>query len=192
MSTIIKDGTGSARSARVDSSNRLAAFATTQQGNVSAKKSGKAFIISSGLVTLTSANESALLYILTNETSDLVVDNIEIQLGQSDGTGDVIRTDYVVNTGGTLLSNAVVSTPFNLNVGASDSLDATVYRGVEGDTLVGIPAGAAIYQPGTIITQQSGVIIPKGSDIALSITPPAGNTSMKVVINVQLHLLDAE
>ena len=189
----IIDGEGSGKEAGVDYCNRVKAKATTISGAVSAQQKGDAYFLSSGLVTLTSGNESGVLYIKTNETSVVVIDSIQIQLGLSDGTGDVIRGDYVAVSGGTLLTDQDPGIAVNVNAGSSKSLDTDVYKGKEGATITGISTGQNIYQAGTTYEETTGgFIVPKGSDLAVSITPPAGNTSMNVVFSVFVHLLDSE
>ncbi len=194
MSTRIIDGTGDGFAAEVDSSKRLQTSATTQSGFTSAVKKGDAYIISSGVQTLTTANESAILYIKSNETSDLVIDDIRVQVGPStSGTGVIIRRDYIAPTAGTLISEEVPALAGNLLAASSKTLLADTFSGGEGKTVSG-----QVFVDQTILHVDStslgtfGGIVPKGTALGISITPPASNTSMAVNVLVTVHLLDSE
>lgn len=191
MTTTIMDGTGSGSSAKVDSVNRLQAFSTTQPEFEFETKLGNSYIVTSGLVTLTSTSRSAILYLKSGEDV-LVVKELVVQAGQSTGgtTTDVIRTDIVAPTGGTLISNAVPAIVANLNPGSSNTLNATTFRGVEGDTLTGQVAELdSLAFVSSQLKQETGTIVPKGAILAIAITPPAGNTSIKVGVSATVYKL---
>ena len=71
MSLIEDASTG--RSARVDSNNRLETQAISESLADAAANKGDRFNINTGTVTLTSASESAVLYIKNNEELFLTV-----------------------------------------------------------------------------------------------------------------------
>jgi hypothetical protein len=194
MSHSIKDGTGNGYLAEVDIRKRLHTFATTQSGFKSAVKKGDAYLISSGVITLTDATESGILYIQSLETSDLVIEEIQIQTGVSTGgTGDVLRRDYVQPTTGTLITDQATAGIGNLLAASSNTLTAVYYTGDQGKTV-----GGALFNDTTIHhladTDRSnvGFIIPKGAALGLSLQPPTGNTSLNVQAVVTVYLLDSE
>ena len=59
---IIEDGTGNGYKAKVDSQNRLRTLAISEGFNVDAASNGENFNINTGVMNLTSANESAVAY----------------------------------------------------------------------------------------------------------------------------------
>ena len=195
MSTIIQNGTGKALFAKVDDSNRLHTFSTIESGFRSAKKNGGAFFISSGIIELTSDNESGVLYIKSNENSLISIASITVRCGTSVGgaTDDYIRRDYTLPSTGTLITEAKPAVVANLLAADSRVLDADTFLGAEGDTVGGTPFTDDMLQlTDSIRNEGSGFIVPKGTSLGMSITPPIGNTSMKFQVTVTLYLLDAE
>jgi hypothetical protein len=181
MSTIIKDGSGGEKSAKVGSKNRIHTHALSASSSSVASVSGEAFNISSELVTLTSDSESGILYLKNEEEFDISITTEFVNLGTSTGgTGSSIIRFYLSPTGGTLISDATAASVDNRRVGDNESLSVLAYRGVEGSSISGgsdipIPRNGA----GPIASEY---IIPKGSSFALSVTPPSGNTSMPIQI----------
>jgi len=189
--TIIKDGTGQGKAAKVDNKHRLATKTVSQSELISATQSGNAYTLSTGLINLTSGDESAVLYLKSNENSDLVVAKILTQVGLSNATGDIIRRDIIAPTTGTLITDATPALVANLNTGSSNSLDATVYVGAEGKTVGGgVFTGLSIWHQSQTIESDIGFIVPKGAVLGLSFEPPTGNTSLNIIIEVIVYLLD--
>jgi len=81
MAEIIKDGTGSGDTLKITTKNRAVTEAITTTKKEERSGDGDAYIISSGLINLTSANESALLYVSNNECVDLVVERMVFLIG---------------------------------------------------------------------------------------------------------------
>ena len=77
----IEDGTGKGFEAKVDDLNRMHTHAFNVPLTSFASTRGDAFNISSGLVTLTTAGESGLLYIKNNECDDISVITEFINIG---------------------------------------------------------------------------------------------------------------
>lgn len=187
MSFKILDGKGSGREAEVDVENRLKTRAVTESEFVAASELGDAFSISSGFITLTSANPSAILYVKNNNTLDLVVETVfvthQISTG---GVGGALVSATRNDTGGTLITNAVPGIAQNINFGSAKEFPGLVYAGVEGDTVTGgLPFGG-FYQN----TEQAdfdelrlpGITLPQGSDIAFTVTPAPGNTNLNIAV----------
>lgn len=188
--TVIKDGAGTGNSAKVDSLNRLHTAAVTETAWNYALRKGKAYSISTGVITLTSANESALIYILFNEALGVVLEETVITTGASSGgSGDVLTNAYIAPTSGTVISDATTATALNLNQSSGDSLDVTIYTGAEGKTLTGetttvpgITNTSYINRPG------KGAFLTKGSSFGTSVFPPVGNTNMSVVLTYYFYI----
>lgn len=180
--SIIDDGSGSGRSARVGSANRVHTHSLSATVLDVAAMRGDVFDINSDLITLTTANESGVLYLKNNENEDISLIITEVNLGTSaGGSGENIIKGIFNITGGTLLSNAVDANINNRRIGDTSAVTVDAYQGVEGDTVVG---GTAISRPlGGSAKLDTEYIIPKGNSIAVSITPPVGNTSMRMQIS---------
>lgn len=179
---------------RIDSLGRMQTFATRQTEFQEAIKDGRAFLVATDLITLTSANETAIFYIKNNETTPLIIHDFFVQAGTSTGgtSPDIIRKDYFGATGGTLISNAVAAATANLNAASTETLSVSAFKGVEGDTLTGQVATAqGFFFAASNFLQSTGFIMPPAGTIAVSATPPPSNTSLKiaVILNVYKQLV---
>ena len=179
MAEIIKDGTGSGNTARVDADNRLSVKSLVLPEDLEAGLLGNAFDISAGLITLTNDTCNSLLYIKNNECSNLVIDAIFFDAGCStSGTGAGQITWHLGPTAGTLVCEACCAQVLNRQIGASCTLTADTFKaaGVS-KTLTG---GSTIAFPsaGGLFTKP--FVVPKGQAFGISYTPPSGNTSQVV------------
>lgn len=187
MAEEIKDGTGTGHRAKVDASNRLHVQSVTETINESASENGRAYNINTGTLSLTSANESAVLYFKNTGDNDIHVASIGYLLGNSTGGSGDLNLKVVKNpTAGTVVSDAsAVAINENKNAGSSKSLSVLAYKGGEGKTLtdgtdfyLSLQSGAArsyVINTGTLV-------MPKGSSIGVKITPQASNTAMNVQV----------
>lgn len=189
--TIIKDGTGTGKTAKIDSTNRIFTRGVVTNLYQQALVDGKAFFISSGVQTLTSANISYLLYIKNNDDRDLLVDLSIVNMGvTTGGAGDFTFTITLNPTAGTLVSGGSTGVAANVNLGSATTANLTVLTGVEGSTLTdGIPIPNILSHPGRE-TVKDTVVIPKGSSLAMGATPPTGNTSMGIQFGLQVLFLE--
>ena len=200
MAQIIKDGTGSGDTAKVDNNNRLTTFGTNQTTAISAMKNESRFITATSVINLTTANESTIFYLKTNENSDLLFCEFRLSIGPSVDAccalilGDVATlTVYVNPTGGTLICNAVIAITANKNVGAQKTVCVTAFQGVEGDTLTGqLLKVEELHQVGINHVDNSPFMLQKGGIIAFGIIPPAGNAGMKVTTSSTFYIIDQE
>jgi len=185
MAEIIKDGTGSGNTARVDPENRLSVKALILPEDLEAGLLGCAFDISSTLITLTNDTANSLVYIKNNECGDLVLSAVFADFGSSTcGVGTGIITQNINPTAGTLVCcTPTCAQVLNRKIGASCTLTADIYRAdANSQTLTG---GSTIQFPqsaGTNAFFASPFILPKGASFGFGYQPPAGNTSMVVQI----------
>lgn len=184
MAEIIKDGTGSGNTAKVDENNRLSVKALILPEDLEASLIGCAFDVSSGQITLTNATCNSLLYILNNECGNLVVDAIFVDTGTSTGgsaaTGQI--TWHLGPTGGTVVSELCDAQVLNRQIGASCTLTANAYKAAAiSKTLTG---GSTVSFPsnGGLFTKP--FIIPKGQAFGISYQPPVGNSSQVVQVGL--------
>jgi hypothetical protein len=189
----IQDGTGSGKLAKVDSDNRLHVRSVTTTSEESASLKGLDFNLNTGIITLTNATKTPVFYLKNNEDYDLVIGTLFYTTGESTGGSGNILVEVIRNpTAGTIVSNATpIEMNANRNFGSSRSLSVSAYKGATGNTLTdGIKFVESISSTATqrVPVVGGAVIIPKGSSIAIQITPSTGNTSMAVEIGVSCYL----
>lgn len=194
MPILIEDGRGSGKTAGVNPENRLLTKSITSLAIEHATLNGLSYSIDVGVITLTSANESGILYI-KNNNSNLVLEmnSIFFGIGKSNATGDCIVKIYSNPTTGTLISSGTTITPTNRNFGLSTPAQGTFLSGAEGRTITsGINATNIIIQSPNTFVMESSVILPTGYSMAFSITPPTGNTSMKISMFVRIFYFNED
>lgn len=187
MDTRIQDSSGAGYGAKVDSDKRLHVDSVQRSQSQQAILKGNGFNISTGSITLTSANQSALIYIKNDSDNPLVVKEIGVRAGASTiGIGSALIQLYANGDAGTIISGATdASTNFNRNLGSAKPLVGDVFKGSEGNTLTGgISAGVTATDNFTepIIFDADIFVLPKGTSLGVLYTPPAGNTSQNVVV----------
>ncbi len=185
MAEIIKDGTGSGNTAKVNAQNRLSVKALTLDTNLEAALLGCAFDIGSSQITITNDTANSLLYIKNNECENIVLSAVFADFGSCTcGTGTGTLTFNVNPTAGTLVCcTPTCASVINRKIGATCTLTADTYRaGANSETLTG---GSTILFPqsaGTNAFFASPFVIPKGASFGVGYQPPTGNSSMVVQI----------
>ena len=189
---IIQDG-ASGKAAAVDGTARLATRTVQQSETENATDSGDSYNINTGLVTLTTAGESGVLYLQTDEDRNVHIDSIVVILGPATAgaTTDTTRIRFYRNpTTGTLISGAsAVDDNENRNFGSSKNLEGTAYKGAEGSTITnGDVIIESLVNPGSRVAFAIDMILTKGDTIAVSIEPNDSTTSMKVMVAAVVHV----
>jgi hypothetical protein len=184
---IINDGTGTGSKLRISRQNRAQTDAVTHSSAQQAAEEGRLYQIGAGIVNLTSANESQVLFLKNEGDKDLEIVNVTISSGLSTGgaAGDVLLAQLYSNPDSITGTDA----PFvNNNLGSSRSPEGVFTAGAEGSTITGGTLGGAVYLP---VAQFQRVelywVLPKGASLAISITPPAGNTNLNVGCFVDIY-----
>lgn len=188
METIV-DGTGKGYELKIDSTNRALTRCVTESAQIEAAQDGDSFQIGSGAVSLTSANESAVLYIKNNEDRDLQLTAVNITSTAMTGSSAnvFLAKVYLEGTG---LSAGTSTSALNNNFGSNKTLDADITAGQEAATVTGGTASGAFYIPSeTFFNTGIAWVIPRGITLALSVTPGASNTSMVVTVTLEAHLV---
>jgi hypothetical protein len=188
----IKDGTGSGTLAKVDPKNRVSIFGVTSEYLTAAIREGAAFSVLTGDIELTTDGESAVFYICNNESSPMVIDSITVGYNSSTGGSGQpkIGTFQQADTG-TIIDAAVPCLVVNQRIGSANTINIKTYRGFEGATIVGVGGSATMMQAAPAYeTNLPKLVIERGRCSAITITPPAGNTSMIVNIALRVYLLD--
>lgn len=194
MSEMIKDGTGNGYLAKVDDHYRLYTYTVSLSEQDDATHEGRSFNVNTGIVTLTNAAETPMLYLKNNETEDLHITAIAVGFGASTGgTGDPCLITMERNpTGGTIVSGATaVDVKTNRNFGSNSTLTADAYKGATGLTMTGGTDHAYFYQsPSGRLYAGLSEQLPKGTSIGITITPQSSNTSMACYVALICHLED--
>lgn len=186
----IEDGTGKGRKAGVDTTNKLLARATIESIFDEAAEEGLANFIGTPLITLTNAAESAIFYIKNNEDVDIIFENFYfVAEATTGGAPDMFRVSFYKNP--TSISSGTAVTPLNQNFGSSRILDATVEYGAQGSAVTGGTNAALLSFPiGVFNDTNAKLILPKGTSLAITVTPPTGNTSMPVQFGARTILYE--
>lgn len=195
MPDTIRDGSGSGSLARVDANRRLHALAVALTDDEEANLNEDAYSISTGLLTLTTAGESSVFYLMNNEARKLHIKSVVFSIGPSTGgsASDSCRVRIYKNpTAGTIVDDAVdVSTSSNRNFSSANVLAANIYKGGEGKTFTdGLVHLEGLLNPGSRATLSTDEILPRGSTIGITYEPPDGTTSMDIMVGVICHLQD--
>ncbi len=189
---VIKSGS-SGNVANVDNKNRLNIVGQADSARVVGTKEGRTFFLHSGRKTLTSDGKSAILYVKNTSSKDLVLDTVDIVTGSTDGVGDILQYAAFNLTGGTILTNTDV-TPVNVNLSKQDSdpFEGDVKSGGEGITHITstVPEVEGMVGEDQYFRLQISTVIPRGSSLSWAIQPPAGNTSLNVVVNFWCYYID--
>tara|TARA_S200002703_G_scaffold60869_1_gene52743 strand:- start:666 stop:1262 length:597 start_codon:yes stop_codon:yes gene_type:complete len=193
--TMIVDGTGKGYQGKIDGRNQLWVRSVSVPEAEQALIDGKFYNFNTGNVTLTTANESALMYLKNNSETDLIITRLAISTNASTGgTSDRPSLSVLRNpTSGTIIDNALAPLDnCNTNFGSANVFDGQVYKGAEGYTLTGEDQGCLfIYCTNggdRLITFD--IEIPKAQSIGFMYTPSPSNTSQKLYLAVNAHYRD--
>lgn len=195
MPDSIRDGSGSGFLAKVNGNLRLYTNSVTVSEDQQATKIGNSYNINTGVITLTSANDTPILYVKNNETQDLHITAIAVGLSPSTGGSGGIPKITVVRgpTAGTIVSNATaVDINSNRNFGSSNTLTVDAYKGATGNTMTGGEDHLILFQTSNgRLFATIDEVLPKGATIGIKFDPQAGNTSQDVYAALICHLEDA-
>jgi hypothetical protein len=183
---IIQDGAGKGYKAKVNSENNLIIRNTSIEQHTNSAINGKYYEATTGLITLTDAVETGVLYLKNNESTYMVIDKFFLDVWASaNGVGGG-KMRYYKNptvTGGSAL------TPVNTNFSFPDvlGLDLKGLTTMTGGTVwyVGYFAASS-----TMVVDEEKFCVPPGYGFGLSIEAPASNTSMVLSVNIAFYRFD--
>ena len=191
--TTIKGGSNRF-TASVDNTNRLLTRTVARDDAVDAGVRGDAYFILVPETTLTTDNPSALYVYQNDENRDIILKSSITSAGVSTGgTSQVYQSFRESGTGMTMAGGLGVPVPVaNVVFGNNQTLENTSELGQEGATLIGGGPSSPLWFPtGSAPVNEVFIIIPKGVAIGGIITPPVGNTSMGVVLLIEVYLREA-
>ncbi len=182
--------------AKVNLSQRLTVAATTRSTRKQAVLLADSYNLVSGSITLTSANESGIIYVKNNENRDLLIETASVDLGPStDGTGGAPLIKIIRNpTTGTMISTATtVDINSNLNFASSKTLTVDAYKGAEAETVTdGSDHELHFTKSDTEVLIQLDILLEKGDSMAITVTPELNNSSTLVLSDLRVHLVTAD
>lgn len=183
---------GGVNEAAVNKDRELAVRAISEDIALHRVDEGFGFSVYTGRINLTTDTFRPVLYIKNNDTDDLVFTTVLTGASPSTGgandavlleqVGNILVTDDLVANGTDLIA-------FNRNVGAPRQFAGDIKLKADA-----IPSGNEIKANGVLSTFTDPApiplttIIPKGSAVAIGVTPPAGNTSQDLTIQLSFHL----
>ena len=150
--------------------------------------------INTGLITLTTAGESGMLYYKHSESDSFDVTGIVVIMGPSTGGSATDTTHvrvYKNPTTGTLISGAsAVGINSNRNFSSSETLASSLaYKGATGNTITdGSTHIESLVSPGNRVGFAISETLAKGNARAVSLEPNDSNTSMKCMVAIIGHL----
>ena len=187
MPDTIRDGTGTGSQARVNIDNQLVTRATAVNQHTKSAVDGNYYEAFTGLVTLTDANETGIIYFQNGEDNIIIIDKVFFDFWDSTGGTGGGTLKYYKNptvTGGTTI------TPVNTNMAQNDFLQGTYLKSLTTMT-GGTPWYFGYFAAGSsIIVEEEKITVPKGYSFGISVTAPTGNTSMVLSFNIAMYVLD--
>ena len=182
----IIDGSGDEYRAKVDSRNRLFSDSISRSQLEYAVLTGNGYNVSTGSMTLTSDGNSAVGYFKYTGSATVIIKEILVILGSSNGTSNGVITLLKNPTAGTIVDNALpVASASNRDFGSSTSLEAAAYKGAEGYTFTDGETFAVTSRDNTaqvVAFDAAPIVLRKGNSIGIKYTPPSGNTSQSIVV----------
>jgi len=190
MSETIRDGKGQGYLAAVNRKNQLITRATALNQHTKSTIDGNYYEAYTGLITLTNASETGIIYIKPGLSDRiLVVDKVFVDIWASTGGTGGGYIKYYKNptiTGGTTIL------PVNTNFSLQNNLEGTFYKNLTTMT-GGTPWWTGYFDAGSsVVIDEEKFCIPEGYGFGISITAPSGNTSMILNINIATYIIDTE
>lgn len=185
----------SGKTARINESRQLTTEATTLTSFQTQARNRKAGHLSLD-VSFTSDSESGVV-LIRNTAQDLANVHFRdislVALDSTGGDGSFFVTAYHTISGGTLHTTGTSATPQNAVVGDATTLPIEFNQG-DGSalTVTGTKYGSQfIKDTGVTLSVFDEIIIPSGQTMALTFTPSTGNTSQRVLLNINFFFKES-
>lgn len=130
MSTIIQDGTGSKKTAKVNDKNRILVDSITEERAVyNSIEEGNTFVINTGFLSFTgvTSQEDGVIYIKNTSSKKMLIHHVKLWSGTASQIAKI--TMYKNSTTGTLISSAIDATVENINFSSSNDYQGLAYKG---------------------------------------------------------------
>lgn len=190
---ILEDGTGTGNKLKINDENRALTESVTHTSDQDAAERGNLFQIGTGPVSLTSANESAVLYLKNNEDADLEITTFTFsadafQGGAVDAGAMFLARLYVKSTG---ITNEISPAPAigNNNLGSSKTIDVDFSVGQEGSAVTSGTLAGTTYLPQSDFKRFPLYwVLPRGTSLTVTLQPASGNTSVNCNVFFDAYL----
>lgn len=177
----------------VDSNGRGHVDAVSFKRGEQATELGYGFNFNTGVITLTDATETSVLYIKNLNIEPLVITSLIYMTGKATGpAADLysLVTVYSNPTAGTIITDAVDAEMAGVNreIGSPNEVNCNVYKGDTADDDFTTTEGKIIESiiPDTVqriaIPETGDIVVDRNKAIGITITPPTGSTSLDVEI----------
>jgi len=198
VSEIIEDGTGDGYKLQINQFNRAATQAVTSTALSKIGLDGGGWTVSTGSITLTSANESTLAYVKNTGTDSLILRDLVVRSDKSNESTGTLNTKqtYTVKIKAVIVAEdlSTAITPISLRSSKEKSLSLTIEKGVEGSSsTAGATIATYLVQCGTSLEVASGegyFFLEPNASIAITVTPPSGNTSLTIAMGATIYKED--
>ena len=197
MPDTLRDGKGRGFLAAINSDNQLLTRSTSVEQRLKSALDDNYFELTTGRISLTDANETAVVYLKNQNTSGkvLVIDRFFYDCWTStggSGADGILR--YYKNptsaTGGT----AII--PNITNYGSTITAVGTFLSGNTATpiTLTGGTVWWSAYLTDklSMALEEGRIVVPNGSSHAITVAAPAGNTSMFLSLNVAFYYFNPQ
>ena len=196
MATTIEDGTGSGFSVKVDGENRLFSRSITESEFDYAVRKGLSFNVNTEFLTITGSSETPIMYLKSNEDSDIILSAWFIGTDNASGTpsrNGLMRV-YFNPTAGSIISSGTDVTPVNRQGGSSNTIDLDVKSGGDGFTATGFNPTSVLFQTQGSNARTFGTVqlaLKKGSSVVVTYLPN-GAQPVEIYTGFQLYISEVE
>jgi len=196
MATTIEDGTGSGFSVKVDGENRLFSRSITESEFDYAVRKGLSFNVNTEFLTITGSSETPIMYLKSNEDSDIILSAWFIGTDNASGTpsrNGLMRV-YFNPTAGSIISSGTDVTPVNRQGGSSNTIDLDVKSGGDGFTATGFNPTSVLFQTQGSNARTFGNVqlaLKKGSSVVVTYLPN-GAQPVEIYTGFQLYISEVE
>jgi len=194
MGTIKNNDDG--RVAGVDDQNNLQTIATTKSQDFVETTGGNFFVAHTGIISLTTASESAIFYFKNNETINVNIIRMICSSGFSkelSGTPNTNSTYQLkVATEPKTPTFTTVTKVVNALPGSGKDLTVDSFEGVEGSSFASqdnVLYHDLLQHGQRIDLNLSTIVLEPGRAIGILITPPTGNSTGNDAMKIHFALL---
>jgi len=184
MPDTLRDGKGRGYLASVNQDQQLVTRAIGVEQRLKSTIDAHYYEAATGQLTISDAAETFIIYVQNDDDDKiLVIDRVFWDIWESTGgTGGGILKYYLKPT----ITGGTVIIPNNTNFGSTNTMNATCLRSLT--TMAGTVWWTGYIAAATSVALEEGrIVLPSGSTFGISAQAPAGNTSMKIAINVAMY-----
>lgn len=171
MAGTIRNATNGQR-ATVSPSGRLWTYTSMETIEQTATEEGNAWNLNTGVISLTNASESAVMYLKNNSSTPFFISSLAFGIDTLDAPTARSLITLVRNpTGGTIVSAANNASMIqNRDFGSNKLFNGDVYKGAQGSTVTG-GNDIAIFHSGSNqrLFASINFFLPQGTSVALKV-----------------------